>query len=229
MFMRFATMATALTFAMPAVAQDSDAEVLFDLLMLPDIIEIMRQEGVSYGDTIGQDLFGGPPSAEWAATVEQIYDYERMENMVRTDFAASLDDADLSPIIAFFGSDQGQMIVGLEVSARRALLDDAVEAASEDGRDILARPLNESFVVRLLADGMDDDSVLHRLFEDQLKGRSFPEADNIVWIWEVDSSRAPAITIQVTSSGCWLDPLRGTKAYESSAHIDAVEGKPQKS
>ena len=104
-----------------------------------------------------------------------------------------------------------------------------VEAASEDGRDILARPLNESFVVRLLADGMDDDSVLHRLFEDQLKGRSFPEADNIVWIWEVDSSRAPAITIQVTSSGCWLDPLRGTKAYESSAHIDAVEGKPQKS
>jgi hypothetical protein len=98
-----------------------------------------------------------------------------------------------------------------------------LEAASKDGREILASPLNESFVVRLLADAMDDDSVLHRLFEDQLKGRSFPQADNIVWIWEVDASQAPAVTIQVTSSGCWLDPLRGTKSYDSSAHLDEAQ------
>ena len=56
----------------------------------------------------------------------------------------------------------------------------ALEATSKDGRDILARLLNESFVVRVLADAMDDDSVLHRLFEDQIKGRLFSEADNIV-------------------------------------------------
>ena len=140
MYMRFATLATTLTLAMPAFgpayAQDSDADVLFELLMLPDVIEIMRQEGVSYGDTIGQDLFGGPPTAEWAATVERIYDYGVMEGVVRQDFAASMDGADLAPMIEFFGSDQGQMIVGLEVSARRALLDDAVEEASEDAAAI---------------------------------------------------------------------------------------------
>ncbi len=138
MFIRFATLATAITFAMPAVAQESDTDVLFDLLMLPDIIEIMREEGVSYGDTIGQDLFGGPPNAEWAATVERIYDYDFMEDMVRSDFEASLGDNDLTPMIDFFGSDQGQMIVGLEVSARRALLDDAVEEASKDAAAIAA-------------------------------------------------------------------------------------------
>lgn len=136
MFMRFATLATAITFAMPAMAQQSDTDDLFDLLMLPDIIEIMREEGVSYGDTIGQDLFAGPPTAEWAATVERIYDYEVMENMVRADFESSLNGEDLTPILDFFGSDQGQTIIGLEVSARRALLDDAVEEASKDAAAI---------------------------------------------------------------------------------------------
>ena len=138
MFMRFATIATAVTFAMPAMAQDSDAEVLFDLLHLPDIIEIMREEGVSYGDTIGQDLFGGAPTAQWAATVERIYDYDVMEGMVRADFEVSLADVDLTPMIAFFGSEQGQQIVALEVSARRALLDEAVEDASKEAAAIAA-------------------------------------------------------------------------------------------
>jgi hypothetical protein len=145
MFMRFATLATAVTFAMPAIAQESETDLLFDLLMLPDIIAIMREEGVGYGDTIGQDLFGGPPTAGWAATVERIYDYDMMEGMVRTDFVASLGNADLSPIIDFFGSDQGQMIVGLEVSARRALLDEAVEEAGKESAAIAAADDNPRF------------------------------------------------------------------------------------
>lgn len=95
-----------------------------------------------------------------------------------------------------------------------------VSAATKAGQDVLEGPLNESFVVRLLADGMADNSVLHRLFEDQLKGQSFPEADKIVWILEVDASKAPTIKIEVTSSGCWLDPLRDTKSFSSSAHLD---------
>ena len=95
-----------------------------------------------------------------------------------------------------------------------------VTASSEAGQAILADSLNESLVVRMLADGMDDNSVLHRLFEEQLKGRSFPEADKIVWILDVDSSNAPAIKIEVTSSGCWLDPLRETKSYQSTAYPD---------
>ena len=97
----------------------------------------------------------------------------------------------------------------------------AVTAANEDAQEVLADPLNESLVVRLLADGMEDNSVLNRLFEEQLKGKSFPEADKIVWILEVDSSNAPIITMQVTSSGCWLDPLRDTKSYSSSAYFDS--------
>ena len=138
MFNHFAVFATALVMALPVHAQDSDTEVLFGLLMLPEIIDIMREEGLSHGDTIGADLFAGEPSADWDRTVAQIYDPEVMVDMVRQDFETSLSDADLDAMIAFFGSEQGQMIVGLVVSARRALLDDAVEEASGDAAAIAA-------------------------------------------------------------------------------------------
>lgn len=118
--------------AMPAMAQDSDTDVLFELLMLPEILTIMREEGMSYGDSIGQDLFAGPPSPNWNGTVERIYDYNVMVGMVREDFEVSLADVDLTPLIGFFGSEQGQTIIALEVSAREALLDEAVEEASEE-------------------------------------------------------------------------------------------------
>lgn len=140
MFMRIATIATAVTFALPLAtpvfAQDSDTDTLFELLMLPEIIDIMREEGIGYGDTIGEDLFGGEPTSEWDDVVGAIYDYDVMVDVVRADFNASLSDVDLGPMLDFFGSDQGQMIVSLEVSARRALLDEAVEEASKEAAAI---------------------------------------------------------------------------------------------
>lgn len=151
MFMRFAPIATAITISLSSVApvwaQDSDADVLFDLLHLPDIIEIMRQEGLSYGETIGQDLFGGDPAEGWDATVAAIYDYDVMEGVVRADFETSLEDVDLAPMLEFFGSDQGQMIVELEVSARRALLDEAVEDASKEAAAIAAADEDERLLL----------------------------------------------------------------------------------
>jgi hypothetical protein len=132
MFLRPAALATTLMFATPVRAQETDTDVLFDLLMLPDIIDIMREEGVSYGETIGRNLFAGEPTAEWQSVVGHIYNYDVMVGMVREDFTSSLSETDITPMIEFFGSDQGQMIVGLEVSARRALLDDAVDEASKD-------------------------------------------------------------------------------------------------
>ncbi|WP_281982169.1 DUF2059 domain-containing protein [Thalassorhabdomicrobium marinisediminis] len=138
MFMRFAPLAVAAVVAMPATAQQSQSEALFELLHLPEIIDIMRQEGISYGETIGADLTPGPPSAEWNMVVQQIYDYDVMMGIVQEDFEASLDGVDLAPIIAFFDSEQGQNIVELEVTARRALLDQAVEEASEEAAAIAA-------------------------------------------------------------------------------------------
>ncbi|MCO4847543.1 MAG: DUF2059 domain-containing protein [Yoonia sp.] len=118
--------------AMPAVAQDAEADLLFEALGLPDIIDIMREEGVAYGAQIGTDLFPNQVTPAWSATVETIYDAEAMHASVKAAFIHALDDQDVTPMVAFFTSDLGETLVSLEVGARRALLDDAVGQASKD-------------------------------------------------------------------------------------------------
>lgn len=116
----------------PAFAQNTQAELLFDALGLPDIVDIMREEGVVYGAQIGTDLFPNQVSPAWRATVETIYDSAAMHASVKAAFIHALDNRDISPMVAFFSSDLGKTLVSLEVSARRALLDDTIEQASKD-------------------------------------------------------------------------------------------------
>lgn len=107
-----------------------------------------------------------------------------------------------------------------EPDAVRAVLE--VTAANPSARALLMPAPNESFLVRLLADGMDASSVLHRLYGEQLVGKSFPNADEIVWIVRTQAAGDDTMRIEVISSGYWLDALNGTKSYESSAYADEV-------
>jgi len=121
------------TFASPALAQDkSQIETLFDSMGLPDMLEIMREEGVSYGAEIGEGVFQGKPSPAWNAIVEGIYDTSMMRDRVLTDLAAELEGDDIAAIQTFFDSELGVRIVDLEVAARRALLDDTIKQASNE-------------------------------------------------------------------------------------------------
>jgi hypothetical protein len=95
-----------------------------------------------------------------------------------------------------------------------------ITAGNELAQEVLSQPLSESFLVRLLADGMDQGAVLHRLFDEQLAGRSFPEADSIVWVVRTEAIDANAVKADIISSGYWLDSLRNTRSYQSSAYGD---------
>lgn len=82
---------------------------------------------------------------------------------------------------------------------------------------------HESLLVRLLSDGMDDHAVLHRLYSDQLTGKSFPAAEEVVWIIRSEIVGEKTMRIEVISSGYWLDALSRTKSYESNAYADEVK------
>lgn len=128
-----AVSALILTMQTAAVAQSvAPVDTLFRALGLPEIIEIMREEGIAYGTDLDADLFEGRGGVSWAAVVEEIYDLQRMTDTVRNRMDAELAAEDLSPMIGFFMSDRGRRIVQLEISARRAQLDKRVEAASRD-------------------------------------------------------------------------------------------------
>jgi hypothetical protein len=109
----------------------ADARSLFNALGMPEIIEVMREEGVEYGETIREDLLQGQGGAGWTAIVSDIYDSDAMSREMLGAFESRLDGVPLDPLLEFFESERGQRIVELEVGARRALLSDEVEAAAE--------------------------------------------------------------------------------------------------
>ena len=117
--------------ALPARAQAPQGlDALLGALGMADLVEIMRQEGLAYGDDIEAEMFADRGGARWDAAVARIYDPARMREEIRGALSQDLSGTDLDPLVGFFGSETGKRIVALELSARRALLAPEVEAAS---------------------------------------------------------------------------------------------------
>lgn len=110
----------------------ADVDTLFDALGLPEVIDIMRTEGVEYGGSLEDEMFPGRGGPAWPAVVERIYDPVMMSDTLREALDRGLEDDELDTLLSFFGSERGERIVRYEVSARGALLDEGVEAAAED-------------------------------------------------------------------------------------------------
>lgn len=150
MFLRHLLAAPLVLLCWPAMADP--AEDLLDALGIPQVISVMRDEGIEYGHDLAEDLIPGGATESWDEVVREIYDAERMEATVRKGFVDALGDTDIEPLLAFFNSEQGQRIVELEISARSALVDEDVEdqarAAyrSVEGTDDDRLQLLEAFV-----------------------------------------------------------------------------------
>ena len=110
----------------------SDVKALADALGLPEIIEVMRVEGLANGEDLAEDMFPARDGAQWSRAVGKIYDAEWMDTIVLTRLDEELADTDLAPLMDYFTAETGQRIVALEVSARQAMIDETVEQASKD-------------------------------------------------------------------------------------------------
>jgi hypothetical protein len=108
-------------------------EDLSRLLRLDEVIEVMRDEGLAYGRDLEAELFPGTGGARWDGVVDGIYDSAAMLRRFEAVFGPEMaaDPQALQASLDFFGSERGQQIVELELAARRALLDDAVEEAAK--------------------------------------------------------------------------------------------------
>ena len=93
-------------------------------------------------------------------------------------------------------------------------------ATNESSKTCLNSHLNESLIVRLIADGMDEHSILKRLFKEQLIGNSFPEAESIIWTLKTTHLSQQSIKAKITSSGYWMDAIRDMIDYESHGYSD---------
>lgn len=159
MFTRFSFTAAFVFASTIATAQTSQSDTvsdLFDAMAMPEILAIMRDEGIVYGTEVGDDLFPDRVNADWTNTVSAIYDLDTMIEVVETDFGAALQDADVDAMLAFFTTEPGRTFVQLEVSARRAMMDDAVDEASKDAAALaMADETDRYMMVKTFVDTND--------------------------------------------------------------------------
>lgn len=98
-----------------------------------------------------------------------------------------------------------------------------VTAVDDCAFQLLQPAPTESLLVRLLADGMEQNAVLRRLYAEQLTGSSFPNAAEIVWIANTQQDSQLSCTLTVIGSGYWLDALEYIKSYGTNAYADDRE------
>lgn len=119
--------------ALTQAAAPSAAARLADLMRMDQTFAIMVEEGKAHGADLEKGFFPGRGGAAWAQTVARIYDPALMQSRFVAAFEAALksDPAAVAEAEAFFGSALGQKVLGLEIDARRAMIDDDISEAAE--------------------------------------------------------------------------------------------------
>ena len=115
---------------MASSARADDIARLMQALRFAETVGIMRTEGLRYGGDVGKEMLDDAERARWGHVVDKVYDDEVMLAKVSMRFSEAMAGADVATLLAFYEG-PGAEIVALELVARRALLDDAVEAAAE--------------------------------------------------------------------------------------------------
>ncbi|QNH61417.1 hypothetical protein [Hymenobacter sediminicola] len=80
----------------------------------------------------------------------------------------------------------------------------------------------EAPLLRLLAQGMPDNTLLKRLFHEQLDGTSFPEAPNIIWQLTPSQKTATSVVFEAVSSAYWLDDFKYADTYQAATQPDVT-------
>ncbi|MFN3938045.1 MAG: hypothetical protein ACK4KW_10740 [Gemmobacter sp.] len=131
MFRRLLFLPVILLLALPAAADPVGR--LADALQIDRLIGILRDEGLRYGGELEQELFPGSGGTRWAAIVSSIHARDRMRaaalEALREELAGQ--EAAVETMSAFFETELGARIVGLELTAREGLLEPAVKDAAE--------------------------------------------------------------------------------------------------
>lgn len=105
----------------------ADPVRILELLQTDALFDILQQEGVAYGEDLATELFEAGPDPIWRAEVSMINAPTRLRALFEEGFVKALSAESHAGIVAFYTTDLGQRIVTLELEARRAMLDKAVE------------------------------------------------------------------------------------------------------
>ncbi len=96
-----------------------------------------------------------------------------------------------------------------------------ISSLTQESRQNVAEP-TAGFLTRVLNDGMDEHTLINRLFDEFLVANSFPEAEHIIWQFEAHGTQENLNenTITIYTSWNWVEDLKGISEWESAAFAD---------
>ncbi|MEM1363510.1 MAG: hypothetical protein AAGF94_17665 [Pseudomonadota bacterium] len=137
--LRVVTCVLVLACVAQAAVASPRANAVLDALRISDLLHIMEVESIQSAQDLDDSMLGGTGGTSWRQIVARINDPVRIEREIRKVFSDEMPAELATSAEAFLGSTQGQRIVELELSAREALLDPAIDqmnrAALRDMRD----------------------------------------------------------------------------------------------
>ncbi|WP_299041936.1 DUF2059 domain-containing protein [uncultured Tateyamaria sp.] len=155
--MRLAALGLSICFA--AQSACADVNRLIDAMGIPELIVAFSTEGVEAGQAIDEAFLDRQGGDVWAATVQRLYDPQRIEAELRTVMGEELDPGAAEQALLFFESDLGARIVELEVQARQAFLDETIEEAAKVAPSAQAKPVTDYLLARDLIERNTDIAV----------------------------------------------------------------------
>lgn len=73
----------------------------------------------------------------------------------------------------------------------------------------------EAGLVRLLVQGMAENTLINRLFDDELKGGDFKDAKDIIWQYTKESAEDNSRIFEIISSTYWFNDLKFAETFEA--------------
>ncbi|TVZ28376.1 hypothetical protein JM83_3501 [Gillisia sp. Hel_I_86] len=96
-----------------------------------------------------------------------------------------------------------------------------VKITSDKLQDLLVDDkISEAALIRLLAHGMPENTLINRLFTEQLSSESFVEAENIIWQMKTEVQSDNSALVTVISSKYFFQDLKYVESFEATTHND---------
>lgn len=115
-----------------ALAQKApNTAAIMDALRIGEVLDIIAEESLVNAQALDDSMLQGQGGAGWNMIVASIHDTGYWETQMREVVETELSPDHVAAIEGFLTSEQGARIIELELSARRALLDSAIEEISQ--------------------------------------------------------------------------------------------------
>ncbi|MEX0311456.1 MAG: hypothetical protein AB3N17_14570 [Tateyamaria sp.] len=155
--MRLASLCLAVV--VTAQSASADTNRLIDAMGIPELIAAFSEEGAVAGQSVDETFLNGQGGDVWAETVRRLYDPARLEAGLRDIMIEALDPGAAAQALLFFEAQPAMRIVEIEIQARQAFLDEAVEAAAKASPAAQSQSVTDLLLARDLIERNTDVAV----------------------------------------------------------------------